>query len=106
MLRIVPLYFVLTAACFALTDWHFSADRESPEMACGATKLELAVLLAIDPVHTRSEFIEPDLNPLIPQGWTLNYEVMFYILFSASLFLAAALGCACADAALLGNRAG
>lgn len=88
VLRIVPLYFVLTAACFVLIYSGILAPILNPvRLLAGMPYWDWPFFLrSILFIPGPSPF-EPDLNPLIPQGWTLNYEMMFYILFSASLFL-------------------
>lgn len=88
MLRIVPLYFVLTTACFVLIYSGLLVPILNP----------LSILAGVPawdwPFYLRSILFIPgpspfeaDLNPVIPQGWTLNYEAMFYILFSGCLLL-------------------
>jgi exopolysaccharide production protein ExoZ len=88
MLRIVPLYFVLTAACFVIIYSGILVPTLNPFwLLAGVPGWDWPFFLrSILFIPGKSPF-EPDLNPLIPQGWTLNYEVMFYILFSASLLL-------------------
>jgi len=88
MLRIVPLYFVLTAACFALIYSGILVPIVNPlRWLAGLPNWNWPFFLRSILFIPGASPFEPDLNPLIPQGWTLNYEVMFYILFSASLFL-------------------
>jgi exopolysaccharide production protein ExoZ len=88
LLRIVPLYFVLTTFCFALIFSGILQPVLNPLTLLGGVP-------SWDwPFYLRSILFIPgpspfeaDLNPVIPQGWTLNYEVMFYLLFSACLLL-------------------
>lgn len=88
MLRIVPLYFALTAACFALIYSGLLVPILNPfRLLAGIPYWDWGFFLrSILFIPGPSPF-EPDLNPLIPQGWTLNYEAMFYVLFSVALFL-------------------
>jgi exopolysaccharide production protein ExoZ len=88
MLRIVPLYFVLTSACFVLIYSGILVPVLSPfALVAGVPHWDWSFFVrSILFIPSQSPF-EPDLNPLIPQGWTLNYEVMFYILFSAALLV-------------------
>ena len=78
VLRIAPLYYVVTAFVIALM-------VVAPALVAGGRP---------DAVHILASFafvpaLHPVLGtfePVLPQGWTLNYEMMFYVLFAASLF--------------------
>jgi exopolysaccharide production protein ExoZ len=79
LVRIFPLYFILSTAMIALVVLSpTSFNQESPDVFS----------------YFESVFFIPhwnprlhNLEPIIGQGWTLNYEVFFYLLFAASLFL-------------------
>jgi exopolysaccharide production protein ExoZ len=55
--------------------------------------------LAFIPAHSPSN---GEVWPVLVQGWTLNYEIFFYALFAAALFLPAARRLAFLGAAFLG----
>lgn len=88
VLRIVPLYFTLTAACFVLIYSGILVPIINPfRLVAGVPYWDWPFFLrSILFIPGPSPF-EPDLNPLIPQGWTLNYEMLFYVLFATALFL-------------------
>ncbi len=71
--RIYPLYWIVTAALFAVwlirPDWVFSSSPNEPTV-----------------INTL--FLTPGwAYPLLEVGWTLVYEMMFYVLFALLLFL-------------------
>lgn len=108
MLRIVPLYVVLTTFCFVLIYSGILQPIFDPvRLLAGVPHWNWDFYLqSILFIPGPSPF-EPDLNPIIPQGWTLNYEAMFYVLFAAALFLnrkyvVPALTLACAALVLIG----
>lgn len=78
LIRIVPSYWIFTAL-----------------MAATAIVLDAQVkYTTVTPVHlvTSFGFIpwprgDGQLNPLLSQGWTLNYEMFFYLAFAAALLL-------------------
>lgn len=78
IVRIVPLYWLLTTAKIA-------AVILLPALVVG-THLDLTVV-------TRSYLLLPVVDsaghfrPVIPVGWTLTYEFLFYLLFAAALLL-------------------
>ena len=76
VIRIVPLYWFATIAAFA---YH----RVSATHGANADLSELLYSLAFIP-HANNEGL---WEPVLPQGWTLNYEMMFYLIFALSLFL-------------------
>jgi exopolysaccharide production protein ExoZ len=79
LIRIFPLYFTLSTVMFAMVVLSpASFNKESPDVLA----------------YFESVFFVPhwnprlhDLQPIIGQGWTLNYELFFYLLFAASLFV-------------------
>ena len=79
LIRVLPLYWLCTLALFALA-WF------APQLM-GATRadwVELAKSLAFVPYLKGSGHV----YPLLYLGWTLNYEMMFYVLFALSLRVA------------------
>jgi exopolysaccharide production protein ExoZ len=76
MVRIVPLYWLATFAAFA---YH----RVSETHGGHAGPLELGYSLTFIP-HLDED---GSWSPILPQGWTLSYEMMFYGLFGLALCL-------------------
>jgi exopolysaccharide production protein ExoZ len=75
--RIVPLYFLVTLAVFGLT-------LVAPALL-GATRPDPAWLimsLAFIPFDKG----DGTTNPLLPVGWSLNYEMAFYTVFALAMF--------------------
>ncbi|WP_165799674.1 acyltransferase family protein [Sphingomonas oleivorans] len=79
LIRIVPLYWTVTSLTVALM----------------LLMPRLAQSLRLDPLHLIASYLflpwpNPTpgmgLEPLIVPGWTLNYEMSFYLLFAAALF--------------------
>lgn len=77
LIRLWPVYAVATAIMFAIT-------RGLVEEPFHPSHLELARSLAFLPVdpHAAAPFYK---YPILHPGWTLVYEVWFYVLFAASL---------------------
>ena len=94
--RIAPLYWSATTVQALFLAW--AASRKDP---AALANLSLENFL-------RSLFFIPYLNesgkhrPLLEQGWTLNYEMFFYILFGLSLAFPRALGFSLSLGLLLG----
>jgi exopolysaccharide production protein ExoZ len=75
--RLVPLYWFWTAALIAAWAVLPSAfPRMHPTV--GHVALSLAFLPHMSPDSGR-------ITPVLGQGWTLNFEVFFYVLFAAAL---------------------
>jgi exopolysaccharide production protein ExoZ len=79
LVRIVPLYFMLSTAMFALVI--LSPATFNKESADAGAYVESILFIP----HWNPRF--HNFDPIIGQGWTLNYEMFFYLLFAASLFL-------------------
>jgi exopolysaccharide production protein ExoZ len=80
--RIIPIYWFYTVSCFLLLCVEpqlFSANEAS------ARHLILSLLFVPHAIAA----IPGELNPLVKLGWTLNYEVFFYVAFAAAMFVAA-----------------
>ena len=76
--RIVPLYWLLTAAKLAIA---LTAPWLTP--ATRPTAWNLAASLLFIPARDATGLI----RPVLPVGWTLNYEMLFYLVFAAALAL-------------------
>lgn len=79
--RIIPIYWFYTFACFALmivAPGMFRANEAS------ARHLLLSLFFV---PHTISA-TGGELSPLVKLGWTLNYEVFFYLVFAATMLMA------------------
>jgi exopolysaccharide production protein ExoZ len=74
IIRIVPLYWLATVAALA---YH----RVSATHGAHADWSELLYSLSFIPYADRDGL----WSPILPQGWTLSYEMMFYALFAAGL---------------------
>ncbi|WP_425228967.1 acyltransferase family protein [Sphingomonas sp.] len=74
LLRLVPLYWLGTAAMFALMIWEKGTHPSGSDT--------LASLLFIP---RYSDASPGHINPILYVGWTLQYEMFFYLLFSIGL---------------------
>jgi peptidoglycan/LPS O-acetylase OafA/YrhL len=74
IIRIVPLYWLATIAALAF-------HKVSGTHGAHAGWLELVRSLLFIPYHGEDGV----WAPILPQGWTLNYEVMFYAIFAAAV---------------------
>ena len=77
LLRIVPMYYLATALSLAVALGH------GPLAASGLDRTAIAGSLLFIPVANARGAMEP----LLAQGWTLNYEMLFYLLVACSLLL-------------------
>ena len=75
ILRIVPLYWIATVLWFG--------TLRLTRVPTPRPLLQLALSLAFLPNIANPK----KLDPILGQGWTLNYEMVFYALFALSLFL-------------------
>ncbi|MGA8614338.1 MAG: acyltransferase [Xanthobacteraceae bacterium] len=78
LIRIVPLYWLVTTAAVV------AALAMPSALPISGDKLSyiLGSYLFVPVLRT-----EGDLRPILGQGWTLDYEMFFYILFALSMFL-------------------
>lgn len=76
--RIVPLYWAITFAVFAL-----AVVAPSLLQSTTADPVQLAKSLAFIP-YARADGA---MHPVVFVGWTLNYEMAFYLIFAAGLLL-------------------
>jgi exopolysaccharide production protein ExoZ len=75
--RVVPLYWITTLAVTALAlaaPWIVPKVKPEP----GHILLSLLFIPHLDPMGIPF--------PLLPPGWTLNYEAILYLIFTATLF--------------------
>ncbi len=75
ILRIVPLYWIATVLWFG--------TLRLTRVPTPRPLLQLALSLAFLPNIANPK----KLDPILGQGWTLNYEMIFYALFALCLFL-------------------
>ncbi|MGG6897934.1 acyltransferase family protein [Rhizobium sp. BR 315] len=77
LIRIVPLYWIATAATFAVAvskpQFFFNTNSSIGNL--------IGSLFFLPAVKDEA------LHPVVEQGWTLSYEMFFYLIFSISLFL-------------------
>lgn len=74
IIRIIPLYWIGTLAALA---FHKILVLRGAEDGWR----EIAYSLAFIPYKTSDGL----WNPILPQGWSLNYEMMFYVLFAIAM---------------------
>jgi exopolysaccharide production protein ExoZ len=67
--RIIPMYWIATVATMMQID--------------GRWDFKIKSFLFIPAQHPENKMMQPVLEP----GWTLNYEMFFYVIFALSLFL-------------------
>jgi exopolysaccharide production protein ExoZ len=86
LIRIVPLYWIITTLKIA-------AVLAAPGLASRTTLDPLYVLgsYALLPVHDATGII----RPVLPVGWTLTYEMLFYILVAIALLFRTPLAKVC-----------
>ncbi len=77
--RIIPLYYIFTAIWVAMM---LVLPRLVPSGKFDAPHA-LASFLFFPWPHP----VDGHLKPALPQGWTLNYEMFFYLIFALVLFL-------------------
>ena len=75
IIRVVPLYWICTAVAVL-----FLINRSGPWPSIGSIVASLFFL----PLSLR---FGVEMNPLLGQGWTLYYEMFFYLVFAACLAL-------------------
>lgn len=79
LIRVVPLYWLLTTILVAIALWHPALFRTTVV----TLRFYLESLLFIpyqNPGHAL------DLVPLLVPGWSLNFEMFFYVIFALVLF--------------------
>jgi len=78
LLRIVPLYWLVTLIKLAIL-------FVVPVMVSRASPSILNIACSFLFIPSFNELGE--IRPVVSDGWTLNFEMMFYLLFAAALFL-------------------
>ncbi|MER8779078.1 acyltransferase [Mesorhizobium sp. M0977] len=81
LIRIVPTYWIATFVAFAL--YQIAPLSREPSI------IELVKSLTFIPYPTGPGM---DMQPVLGQGWTLNYEMFFYALFTVALILPRRIG--------------
>jgi exopolysaccharide production protein ExoZ len=81
LIRIVPTYWIATSVAFAL--YQIAPLSRKPSV------IELVNSLTFIPYPTAPGL---DMQPVLGQGWTLNYEMFFYALFTIALVLPRRIG--------------
>ena len=89
IIRIVPLYWLATVAAFV-------SHKIWATHGAHATWMDLAYSLTFIPYLSH----EDGWYPILPGGWTLNYEMMFYVVFALGLTLPRKLALPAVGAAL------
>jgi exopolysaccharide production protein ExoZ len=77
-IRVVPLYWAVTAVYFVLGLTHFAAFK-ALQPTFGTLLKSLLFIPYVNP--------KGGINPLLYVGWTLNYEMFFYVIFALSLLV-------------------
>jgi exopolysaccharide production protein ExoZ len=89
IIRIVPLYWLGTVAAFV-------SHKVWATHGAHAGWMDLAYSLTFVPYLSD----EDGWHPILPAGWTLNYEMMFYVVFALGLTFPRKLGLPAVGAAL------
>ena len=76
LVRIVPLYWIVTSIYLALTVLVPGFAKDYPASFVVASYLFVPA--------TRADGV---IEPLVGQGWTLNYEMLFYVIFAVTVFV-------------------
>ena len=92
--RVVPLYWVLTLALAATALLAPSLFR-SVTLTAGSLAQSLLFIPHFSPSHAGM------IWPVLVPGWTLNYEMFFYVVFAASLAFRRSLAILCVSLATL-----
>lgn len=79
LIRIFPLYFIATTCAYLLA----LALPRSFETLSSSSALYITSITFVPHFNPALQCIQP----LVGQGWTLNYEMFFYIIFATALFL-------------------
>jgi peptidoglycan/LPS O-acetylase OafA/YrhL len=82
IVRIVPLYWLATIAAMMF-------HRVSATHGANAGPLELIQSLLFIPYRDEAS---SGFYPILPQGWTLSYEMMFYVFFALALMFRRMIG--------------
>jgi exopolysaccharide production protein ExoZ len=77
VIRVVPLYWIATGLMYVLSSGLRRSDAAVPVY-------DLAKSLAFIPYRSEPTGM---IQPVLGQGWTLNYEMLFYVIFGFALLL-------------------
>ncbi|MEJ0024610.1 MAG: acyltransferase [Rhizomicrobium sp.] len=77
LIRVVPLYFILTTVFFAMV-------RVFPSRSTSASVVAYAQSILFIPFYNDKVHL---VSPVLGQGWTLNFEMFFYVIFAVALAL-------------------
>ncbi len=83
LVRIVPLYWIFTALMVVAT-FAVGSSLAHPEVPVPYLLMSLIFLPSSNP--------DGMIQPVLLLGWTLNYEMMFYLVFAACMLLPARVG--------------
>jgi exopolysaccharide production protein ExoZ len=75
VVRVVPLYWLATLAAIACAAFEHSFEHVYP----------VAIVKSLLFIPYAQPTSPHDVWPIVPNGWTLNYEMFFYALFALSL---------------------
>lgn len=95
IIRIVPTYWIGTLLAFAL--YRLVPLQKHPSLGDLAQSL-FFIPYSTDPTQ--------DMQPVLGQGWTLNYEMFFYAMFALALLLPRRVGLSALFLAFIGVVAG
>jgi exopolysaccharide production protein ExoZ len=82
LIRIVPLYWILTVLLILLAIW-LPAQFRTTAVSASAIAKSLLFIPYMNPGHGG------EIWPLLVPGWTLNLEMFFYAVFALALFVPA-----------------
>lgn len=80
IIRIVPLYWLFTLTLILVA-------TARPELFKGTVVTAEAAIKSLAFIPYFSTSVPNQIWPLLVPGWTLNYEMMFYLIFAAALFV-------------------
>lgn len=82
VVRVVPLYWAATILAVAVSHWVPASSFGSPRFSLLHCAQSMLFVPYDSPIYPGRPF------PLLPPGWTLNYEMFFYAVFALSLMAA------------------
>ena len=82
LVRLVPLYWFFTLLMAATSPIFGGRTLDEHRIGFGTTVLSLFFI----PFHVNFDPTRA-IEPILAQGWTLNYEMVFYVSFAIALFL-------------------
>lgn len=96
LLRVAPIYYLtsLLMIGFSYATFRFSTNATAPEVTLPEVVMSFLFIPYIDSRQL--------MQPVYGLGWTLGYEMFFYVLFALAITLRRGTGLACAILALIG----